>query len=247
MLFLEVFQWRSEGFLSFLCFWVHYLKLSNVSRVTSCPLQSTAVWAQLWLRILHYIRLLRLFTSCIAIFLQVSHSHDMAFIHKWQLFVKYASRGKSAHRVERYQYIFKRFIRDLCDCTLCHLVVRHECFEGINCFSLQGRRVSLEGKLVRLQREGVGYRSDDWVKEQEAVVLEAWWIEGGNKNKIRIKIRKCTVGNILMVHIFWDVPPCRLVSTYRCTQRHIPEVLNLYQHWYDDVISRISITYGQSR
>jgi len=35
--------------------------------------------------------------------------------------------------------------------TLYNLVDRYECFEGISCFSLQGRRARREGKLVRLQ------------------------------------------------------------------------------------------------
>ena len=35
--------------------------------------------------------------------------------------------------------------------TLSNLVVRYECFEGISCFYLQGRRVSREEKLLGLE------------------------------------------------------------------------------------------------
>jgi len=50
-------------------------------------------------------------------------------------------------------------------------------------------------------------RQDGCVKGQRRNLLQAWWMKGVKRNKIRITTNKCTAGNIGMGHIFWDVLP----------------------------------------
>jgi hypothetical protein len=75
-------------------------------------------------------------------------------------------------------------------------VNRYECFEGISCFSLQGRRISCEGELVRVQG-GIGGTPAGWLRQRtEKVVVRSMVDEGRKGNKIRITANKSTVGNI---------------------------------------------------
>lgn len=66
--------------------------------------------------------------------------------------------------------------------TLSNLVDRYECFEGISCFSLQGRRVSREGKLVRLQG-GIGGTPAGWLRRRTEKVVVRSMVDEGNTGK----------------------------------------------------------------
>jgi hypothetical protein len=100
-------------------------------------------------------------------------------------------------------------------------VDRYECFEGISCFSLQGRRVCREGKLIRLQG-GIGGTTAGWLRQRtEMLVVRSMVDEGNKENEIWITTYKSTAGNIWMGHTFWDVPPCRMFKQLlTCSASH---------------------------
>jgi hypothetical protein len=59
---------------------------------------------------------------------------------------------------------------------------RHECFEGISYFSLQGRRVNREGKFVRLQG-GIGVTPAGWLRQSSEKVAVRGMVDDGSKGK----------------------------------------------------------------